>query len=173
MRTFLASVILVGAAAGASGQPRPVTVDDVLDLKAVGLPVVSPDGTRVLYTVRGWEPASEKEPDQRESRTRVWMVPVSGGGPARQMTFGPRGDSQPQWSPDGRYISFVSARGPGAGEDAPRPQVYVMRADGSEPRQATDAKEGVVAFAWAPDSRRLAFVATDPRSSDETAQLKN
>jgi dipeptidyl aminopeptidase/acylaminoacyl peptidase len=48
-----------------------------------------------------------------------------------------------------------------------------MRADGGEPRQATDAKEGVVTFAWAPDSRRLAFVATDPRSSDETAQLKN
>ena len=47
-----------------------------------------------------------------ESRTRIWKVPVAGGA-ARQITFGERGDSQPQWSPDGRYISFVSARGAG------------------------------------------------------------
>ena len=95
------------------------------------------------------------------------MVPASGGGAARQITFGPRGDSQPQWSPDGRYISFVSARGNGAGEDGPKPQVFVMRADGGEARRVTDAKEGVVAYSWAPDSRRLAFVATDPRSNEE------
>ena len=73
----------------------------MLNLKAVGSPVVSPDGTQVLYTVRQWE----AEKDRMESRTRIWKVPVAGGA-ARQITFGERGDSQPQWSPDGRYISF-------------------------------------------------------------------
>ena len=47
-----------------------------------------------------------------------------------------------------------------------------MRADGGEAWTLTDAKEGVVAYSWAPDSRRLAFVATDPRSNEETAQIK-
>jgi dipeptidyl aminopeptidase/acylaminoacyl peptidase len=168
---LIVGALLVGTAAAALAQTRPVTVDDVLALKGVGSPVVSPDGTRVLYTVRAWEPASDKEPDQRESRTRLWMVPASGG-PARQITFGLRGDTQPQWSPDGRFISFLSARGVGAGEDAPRPQVYLMRADGGEARRVTDAKEGVAAYAWAPDSRRIAFVATDSRTPEETARLR-
>jgi len=168
---LLAGALLVGGATAARAQARPVTVDDVLDLKGVASAMVSPDGTRVLYTVRAWEPPSEKEPEQRESRTRIWMVPASGGA-ARQITFGPRGDTQPQWSPDGRFISFLSARGAGTGEDAPRPQVYVMRADGGEARRVTDVKEGVTAFAWAPDSRRIAFVSTDPRTPEETAQVR-
>jgi dipeptidyl aminopeptidase/acylaminoacyl peptidase len=168
----LTSALVLGVIPIVAAQPRPVSVDDILDLKAVASPMVSPDGTRVLYTVRSWEAPSDKEPDQRESRTRIWMVPASGAGAARQITFGPRGDSQPQWSPDGRYISFVSARGNGAGEDGPKPQVFVMRADGGEARRVTDAKEGVAAYSWAPDSRRLAFVATDPRSNEETAQIK-
>jgi len=172
MRTFLAAVVCAGVTTTGLAQPRPVTVDDVLELKGVSSPMVSPDGTRVLYTVRAWEPASDKEPNQRESRTRVWMVPVAGG-PGRQITFGQRGDSQPQWSPDGRSISFLSARGTGTGEDAPRPQVYVMRSDGGEARRVTDAKEGVATYAWAPDSRRIAFVATEPRSSDETAKVRS
>ena len=58
-----------------AAQKRPVTIDDILGLKAVGSPVVSPDGTQVLYTVRQWEP----EKDRMESRTRIWKVPVAGG----------------------------------------------------------------------------------------------
>ena len=170
-RTWIGAVALgLAVAPAAAAQTRPVTVDDVLDLKAVSSPVVSPDGSRVLYTVRGWE-IPEKEPDQRESRTRIWMVPV-GGGPARQIAFGPRGDSQPQWSPDGRFISFLSARGSGTGEDAPRPQIHVMRADGGEARRVTDASEGVAAYSWAPDSRRIAYVATDSRTVEDLAQVK-
>ncbi len=129
--------------------------------------MVSPDGTRVLYTVRQWE----SERDRMESRTRIWTVSVAGGA-ARQITFGERGDTQPQWSPDGRHISFVSARGAGTGEDAPRGQVYLMRSDGGEAWKLTDAKEGVTSYSWAPDSARLAFVSTDPRSSDEDAAIR-
>jgi dipeptidyl aminopeptidase/acylaminoacyl peptidase len=171
MRTYLAALLCAGVTTAAIGQPRPVTIDDVLELKAVAAPMVSPDGTRVLYTVRGWEAPPAGEPNQRESRTRIWMVPVAGGA-ARQITFGPRGDTQPQWSPDGRYISFLSARGPGSGEDAPPPQIYVMRADGGEARRVTDVKEAVAAYAWAPDSRRLAFVAIDQRTEEETNRAK-
>ena len=48
-----------------------------------------------------------------------------------------------------------------------------MRSDGGEARRVTDAKEGVATYAWAPDSRRIAFVATEPRSSDETAKVRS
>ena len=109
-----------------------------MKMKSVGSPMVSPDGGQVLYTVRQWE--SDK--DRMESRTRIWKVPAAGGA-ARQLTFGERGDSQPQWSPDGRYISFLSARGAAGGDDAPKAQIFLMRADGGESWKLTDAKEAV------------------------------
>lgn len=168
MKKILAAVaLLLLVAPLVQAQKRQVTIDDVLDLKAVGSPVVSPDGTEVLYTVRQWE----AERDRMESRTRVWKVPVDGG-PERQMTFGERGDTQPQWSPDGRYISFVSARGAGTGDESPRAQLHVMRSGGGEAIKLTDAKEGVASYAWAPDSSRIAFVATEPRSSDQEDAIR-
>jgi dipeptidyl aminopeptidase/acylaminoacyl peptidase len=179
MRQLLLASALVAAALGStsSGQAqakRPATFEDVLKVKAVGSPMLSPDGSSVLYTVRAWEAASEGNKDRMESRTRIWRVPASGAEPARQITFGERGDTQPQWSPDGRFISFVSARGPasGADEGGPKPQVYVLRADGGEGQKVTDAKEGVTSYAWAPDSARIAYLTNDPRSGDEEAAIK-
>jgi dipeptidyl aminopeptidase/acylaminoacyl peptidase len=150
---------------------RAVTIDDVLAIKAAGSAMVSPDGSQVLYTVRQWEPGSEREKERMESRPRIWRVPVRGGA-SRQITFGERGDTQPQWSPDGRYISFVSARGTGTDDDAPKPQIYLMRADGGEARKLSDAKEGVTSYAWSPDSRRIAYVTVDPRSASHEAEIR-
>ena len=79
MRTILAAVIALGLGASASAQPRAVTIDDILELKAVASPAVAPDGRRVLYTVRGWAPASDDAPERREARTHVWMAPVGEG----------------------------------------------------------------------------------------------
>jgi dipeptidyl aminopeptidase/acylaminoacyl peptidase len=181
MKTVFASVLVaaLGAATPALAQKQPVTIDDILKMKTVASPIVSPDGTQVIYTVRAWETdassagTAKASPgaERMESRTRIWRVAASGG-PARQITFGERGDSQPQWSPDGRYISFVSARGAGSGDDAPRPQIYVMRSDGGEASKVTDAKEGVAAYSWAPDSQRIAYLTTEARPGDEEAAIR-
>ena len=163
-------IVLVAASSSLSAQTkRPATFDDVLNLKAVQGATVSPDGSHVIYTVRQWE----AEQDRMESRTRVWKVATNGGSPARQITFGERGDSQPQWSPDGRHISFVSARG---GTEA-KPQLYLMQADGGEAWKLTDAKEGIAAgggstYAWSPDSTRIAYLTMDPRSPEDEANIK-
>jgi dipeptidyl aminopeptidase/acylaminoacyl peptidase len=177
MRTRLLAVVLVLGVSGWQGagaqDKRPATFEDVLAVKAVGNPVLSPDGARVLYTVREWEPPSEREKDRREARTRIWLVPVDGSTPARQITYGERGDTQPQWSPNGRFISFLSARGPASGDDGPpKAQIYVMPADGGEGRKLTTAKEGVTSYAWSPDSGRIAYLTTDPRNATQEADLK-
>ena len=166
-KIFAAGVLTMLVAASAAAQKQPVSVDDILALKAVGSPAVSPDGTQVLYTVRQWE----AERDRMESRTRIWKVPVSGGA-ARQLTFGERGDTQPQWSPDGRYISFLSARGAGSGDEQPRNQIYIMPTNGGEAAKLTDAKDGVSSYSWAPDSTRIAYVVTEPRSSEEESAIR-
>ena len=167
MTTRLAVAVMLATAMPVAAQPKSVTIDDIMNIKAVSSPMVSPDGTQVIYTVRGWQ----QERDRMESRTHIWKVGVSDGTP-RQITYGERGDSQPQWSPDGRFISFVSARGAGTGEDAPRAQLYIMRADGGEAWKLSDAKEGIASYAWAPDGNRIAYVSTDPRSADDEAAIR-
>jgi dipeptidyl aminopeptidase/acylaminoacyl peptidase len=166
MRTTLVALLVLVFAANPSVQTRrAVTFDDVLAIKAVGGATISPDGSQVLYTVRQW--VAEKE--RMEARTHIWSVPTSGAAPARQITSGEKGDTQPQWSPDGRFISFVSARG--TGEDV-KAQVYLMRADGGEAAKLTDSKESVSSYSWSPDSSRIAYVTTDPRSAEEEASIK-
>lgn len=160
-----AALVLVTISSPFAQGKRAVTFDDVLNVKAVGGATISPDGTQVLYTVRQWV----NEKDRMEARTHIWQVAANGATPARQITFGEKGDTQPAWSPDGRFISFVSARG--AAEDT-KAQVHLMRADGGEAWKLTDAKESVSSYSWSPDSARIAFVATDPRGADEEAAIK-
>ena len=165
-KTLVAAVlVLVSVSSPLAQSKRAVTFDDVLNVKAVGGATISPDGSQVLYTVRQWM----NEKDRMESRTHIWRVATNGATPARQISSGEKGDSQPQWSPDGRFISFVSARG--TGEDV-KAQVHLMRADGGEAWKLTDSKESVSSYSWSPDSSRIAYVATDPRSADDEANIK-
>lgn len=165
----LCLLAVLSLARPAPAQTRPVTIDDVLALRAVAAPTISPDGTAVLFTVRQWK---DGDGGKKDARTHLWRVPADGSAPARQITFGERGDAQPGWSPDGRYMSFVSSRGTqnGNGQD-PKAQVWVMRADGGESWPLTDAGESVEQYAWSPDSTRVAFTAMDPVPADEKAAV--
>ncbi len=167
-RVMVLLVVAFVAAIGAAwAEARPVTFEDLLALRTVGSPAMAPDGGAVLYTVRQWEPTSAKEPDKRTARTAVWRVPT-GGGEARQLTFGGDDATSPTWSPDGALMSFVAARG---GADA-RPQIWVMRTAGGEAWAITDAKDGVTSYAWSPDSTRVAYVTRDPETKAQEAARK-
>lgn len=86
----------------------------------------------------------------------------------RQLTFSRDGETRPLWSPDGRYLAFLSAREdplePRQEEpiETPREQVWVMPMDGGEARRVTSLAEGVLDFAWGPDSRSLAALGPEP-----------
>jgi dipeptidyl aminopeptidase/acylaminoacyl peptidase len=165
MRNLLAAALLVFTASSLSAQSRrPATFDDVLGIKAVQGATISPDGRSVIYGVREWV----SEQDKMESRTHVWKVSTDGSSPARQITFGEKGESQAQFSPDGKFISFVAARGSAEA----KAQIHVMPIEGGEAWKLTDAKEGVSSYSWSPDGSRIAFVSTDPRSAAEEADVK-
>src|SRR5262249_21773977 len=143
--------------------------------KSVGGATMSPDGSNVLYSVTQWDHPNAKGDtalgDQHERRSHVWIVSTSGGDP-RQLTYGERGESAPQWSPDGQTISFISARGAGTGENAPRPQIWLLRRDGGEAWQLTSGRDGVSGYTWSPDGKRIAYTVNDSLTRDEEAKAR-
>jgi dipeptidyl aminopeptidase/acylaminoacyl peptidase len=124
--------------------------EDVYALTSVGSPRLSPDGRRVAYVVT-WI-----DSEANAYRSRIWVAPLDGSAEPREFTSGRRSDHSPSWSPDGRWLAFVSTRD-GEEEKKAHGELYVMPADGGEPRRLTDSKESVDSVVWAPDSTRLAF----------------
>jgi dipeptidyl aminopeptidase/acylaminoacyl peptidase len=125
--------------------------DDIYLLKNVTDPQISPDGKQVAYCLSG----PDRESD--ETHISVYVAPLAADAPARRFTFGKK-DHSPRWSPDGRYLAFVSDRGE-------KSQIFVAPLNGGEPRQVTHAKWGVGQPAWSPDSKRVAYSA---RTGDYT-----
>ncbi|HZT41642.1 MAG TPA: S9 family peptidase [Chthonomonadaceae bacterium] len=91
---------------------------------------------------------------------------------ARQLTFSYDGETRPRWSPDGRYLAFLSARPDESEppeedeedeEDEPKQQLWVLPAEAGEARKITSAKEGVLDYAWTPDGSALIYLAPEPR----------
>jgi dipeptidyl aminopeptidase/acylaminoacyl peptidase len=87
----------------------------------------------------------------------------------RQLTYAQEGESHPRWSPDGRYLAFLSAR-PDPTEhpddddgEPPREQVWILPGDGGEARKVTSAKEGILDFHWTPDNAALIYLTPEPR----------
>jgi len=127
-----------------------------MKVKAVGAPRVSPDGSRVVYTVN----EAVTTPDKSEFVTQIWMANISKKQNI-QLTFGEKTSTNPKWSPDGKWIAFVSNR-----KDN-RSNLYRLSVDGGEAEPLTDLKANVANFNWSPDSRFIAYTMTDPKTEDE------
>jgi len=176
------AVVALGSTAVAQSAKRPMTIDDMMALKNVGGAQISPNGALVVYTVSSWEHPNANPTkgdtargDKHETRSHLWLVPSDASRPARQITFSERGESQPQWSPDGSSIAFLSARGTAAGDEQPRPEIYVLHLDGGEAEKITNAKEGVTGFSWSPDGKRISFLSVDslPKTTDAARKRRD
>ncbi len=160
--------LLLASAPLAAGDKQ-WTSDDVLALKLVSAPRVSPDGKTVAYVVESLN--AEKDAYQ----TDVWLAPTSGG-EARALAASPLGDDNPRWSPDGRFVAFLSERPrPGAvGEEAAdaKRQIWLIRPDGGEAVPLTSAPGSVGAFEWSADGKTIAFTAREPKSAERRKREK-
>jgi dipeptidyl aminopeptidase/acylaminoacyl peptidase len=149
-----ASVLVILFVSAASAQTW--TPEMQLKVKAVGQPRVSPDGSRVLYTVN----EAVMAPDKSEFVTQIWVANVATK-QSMQLTFGEKSSTNPKWSPDGKWIAFTSNR-----KDN-KNQLYRLSMDGGEAEPLTEVKSAVGNFEWSPDGRHIAFTMTDAKTEEE------
>jgi dipeptidyl aminopeptidase/acylaminoacyl peptidase len=135
---------------------EPVTIDDLMALKSVSRPQLSPDGKWVAYLV------SARDMKKDKSSSQIYMVATSGGEPI-PMTSIDTSASDPKWSPDGKYLSFKASKG----EDA-KTQVWTLNRMGGEAVQLTDVKHSIGDYDWSPDGTKLFLVLTDLKPADLT-----
>jgi len=147
---FAASLVFAQPAAR-----RPIKVDDMHRFHDVRDPQISPDGKWVAYTLNTVDTMADK------SDTDVWMVSWDGAQNLR-ITSSPENETAPRWSPDGRYLSFLSSR-PGKAKGN---QVWLMERNGGEAQQFTDFKGRLASYDWSPDSRKLLLVMADRDPTD-------
>ena len=149
-------LLLLPVLAFAQDGERSITVDDILAMKSVGDPQVSPDGEWVAYTVR------QRDMEEDESGTQIWTVATSGGNPI-PMTSAETSASNPRWSPDNRYLSFKAKKG-----EKEKPQVWNLNRLGGEATQVTSVKQGINDYYWSPDGSQMLLLIQDPRPADLT-----
>ena len=132
----------------------------MMQVKRVGSVNVAPDGKRVVFTVR----EAVLEGGLSEYRTQLYLAALDGTVP-RQFTHGDKSSDDPQWSPDGRWIAFVSAR-------VGKKNLWVIPAEGGEAVQLTEMKSDVGSFRWSPVGKSLAFTAIDAPTELEERNSK-
>ncbi len=131
------------AGPSAAENPHPFTVHDLLAMDRISGPRVSPDGKRIVFSLR------VTDLDANKGRTDLWLLNADGTG-LRRLTSDPAGSSDPAWHPDNRTVYFLSPRSGSS-------QAWKIAADGGEAVQVTDLPLDVNAFRLSPDGRAVAL----------------
>ena len=149
----MAILLMGGVFVQVSAQPtakKPFTFEDMMSLKRIGGPVVSPDGKWVLFA------AVDVDLKENKRISHLWVVPTAGG-PARQIPGTPAGESGGRWSPDGKSYLYLSAAEGGS-------QVWIGSFDPASglpngaPKKITSISTEADGAIWSPDGKNIVFV---------------
>ncbi|MFD2571381.1 S9 family peptidase [Spirosoma soli] len=156
-RPLLISLLAFGSLASLAQTPskkRLIQPKDYYRLQTISDIQVSPDGKWVAYGLSSVDSTKDKR------NTDIWMVSWDGQ-ESIQLTNTPEGEAKPRFSPDGKYISFLSAR-----QGATKGQVWLMDRRGGEAKKLTDLKNDLEDYVWSPDGKKIAMILQDIDYSD-------
>ncbi len=145
-------------------QTRRFNIDELLKVRRVGDPQISPDGKHVAFTI------GDVKVDANRVVTHIYVMPI-GGGSMKQLTTGDTSATSPRWSPDGKNLAYTTGT-----------QIWVMDSDGDNKEQITKIATGAANPVWSPDGKWIAFTsdvypecrdeACNKRKEDEAARSK-
>lgn len=141
---------------------RAFVAEDAYRVKVVADPNLSPDGRRVAFVL------AEADEENDRLTTAIWVVPADGSSPARRFSDG-NADSCPRWSPDGRYLAFVSQSDGNPGGSC----VRLAPLEGGSPLPLGELPGPASQLTWAPGSDRVAVVCTVGGDDPDTASAKD
>jgi dipeptidyl aminopeptidase/acylaminoacyl peptidase len=148
----LAANVIVGLMLACSVLPshaadhrRPITAQDLWDVKRLSPPVLSPDGKHAVYSVQEWSIAKNR------SSASLWLTDVNTGA-TRRLTAQQSNDSSPAWSEDGKRVAFVARRG-----DDEAAALYVIDIAGGEAEKILELPYAIRAPQWLPGDQAIVF----------------
>ena len=150
------SMALAMAAAAGVAIARPVVAADIDRLMAVSDPQVDPAGQWVAYVVGGTDVAADK------GYSHIWMTAWDGSRTVQLTGRAKESENTPRFSPDGRWLAFISARGAEKSND----QLWILDRAGGEGRPLPGLVGSVIDYAWSPDGKALAVIVRDPEPGE-------
>lgn len=135
--------------------------DQLLKLKNITSVQISPNGDKVLFTLR----EAIMTEDRSEYINQIWMVNADGSN-AIQLSHTDKNTSNPKWSPDGTSYAFISNR------DG-KSNLYSISFFGGEAQKLTDVKSGITDFKWSPDGKTIAYIMLDQVNDLEEKSKKS
>jgi len=122
---------------------RRLTIDDLFRIKLLDAPAISPDGKKIAFTLK-WV-----EQNKNKYFSNIYIVNLENN-KIIQFTRGEHSDRRPKWSPDMKYLAFISNR-----EDKNR--IWIIPTDGGEGYPITETDGSFAFYNWSPDSRYIAY----------------
>ena len=141
---------------------RTLTIEDIENITLPSAVKMSPDGRQIAFSVAPLCRTTDN------TRSEIWIVPSDGSRPARRFTAGQANDLQPNWSPDGSVLYFVSDR-----VRYNKHEIYSLPMDGGEAERLISADTGINYFEVHPDGKRIVFTAENLFDPPPTPQLPN
>jgi dipeptidyl aminopeptidase/acylaminoacyl peptidase len=154
----ISTALVLAAVAFPGFALRPIGPDDLARVATVGDPQVDPKGQWVAYTVATTDVAADK------GVSHLWLASWDGKTQVQLTSRASESESIPRFSPDGRWIAFVSSRG----DEDEQDRLWLMDRSGGEGMLLPGISGSVVDIAWAPDSKSIALIVEDP-DPDEKA----